>query len=132
MKTEDLKLTDEIFLSKKCAWLYYISNLNQSQIAKKIGLIKMRVHKLITFADKHGFGKTFVEGGFDKTFEYEKLLKEKYQIKICELIPNDKDDSSIEMLGAAVALVSMVPGLLFLFAVQKHIVAGLTFGAVKG
>ena len=132
MKTEDLKLTDEIFLSKKCAWLYYISNLNQSQIAKKIGLSKMRVHRLINFADKQGFVKTFVEGGFDKTFKYEKLLKEKYQIKICELIPNDKDDSSIEMLGAAVALVSMVPALLFLFAVQKHIVARLTFGAVKG
>ena len=33
---------------------------------------------------------------------------------------------------AAVALVSMIPALLFLFAVQKHIVAGLTFGAVKG
>ena len=83
MKTEDLKLTDEIFLSKKCAWLYYISKLNQSQIAKKIGLSKMRVHRLITFADKQGFVKTFVEGGFDKKFKYEKLLKEKYQIKIC-------------------------------------------------
>ena len=101
MKIEDLKLTDEIFLSKKCAWLYYISNLNQSQIAKKIGLSKMRVHRLITFADKNGFVKTFVEGGFDKTLKYEKLLKEKYQIDICELIPNDKDDGSIEMLGAA-------------------------------
>ena len=33
---------------------------------------------------------------------------------------------------AAVALVSMLPALLFLFLVQRHIVAGLTFGAVKG
>ena len=34
-------------------------------------------------------------------------------------------------VGAA-AVVAMLPALLFLFAVQKHIVAGLTFGAVKG
>ena len=33
---------------------------------------------------------------------------------------------------AAVALVSMIPALLFLFLVQRYIVAGLTFGAVKG
>ena len=33
---------------------------------------------------------------------------------------------------AAVAVVSMIPALLFLMLVQKYIVAGLTFGAVKG
>ena len=33
---------------------------------------------------------------------------------------------------AAVAVVSMIPALLFLVLVQKYIVAGLTFGAVKG
>ena len=33
---------------------------------------------------------------------------------------------------AAVALVSMIPALIFLFLVQRYIVAGLTFGAVKG
>ena len=33
---------------------------------------------------------------------------------------------------AAVAVVSMLPALLFLVLVQKYIVAGLTFGAVKG
>lgn len=32
---------------------------------------------------------------------------------------------------AAVAVVSMLPALLFLVLVQKYIVAGLTFGAVK-
>jgi|TARA_B100001167_G_scaffold73705_1_gene43853 multiple sugar transport system permease protein len=33
---------------------------------------------------------------------------------------------------AAVAVVSMLPALLFLVLVQKYIVAGLTFGAIKG
>ena len=33
---------------------------------------------------------------------------------------------------AAVALVSLAPALLLLTLVQRHIVAGLTFGAVKG
>ena len=33
---------------------------------------------------------------------------------------------------AAVAVVSMLPALIFLALVQKYIVSGLTFGAVKG
>ena len=35
MNIEDPKIVDEKFLSKKCAWLYYVAKLNQNQIAKK-------------------------------------------------------------------------------------------------
>ena len=52
MKSDDPKAFDEIFISKKCAWLYYVGRLNQNQIAKKVGLSKMRVHRLIAFAEK--------------------------------------------------------------------------------
>jgi DNA-binding transcriptional regulator LsrR (DeoR family) len=76
--------------------------LNQNEIAKKIGLSKMRVHRLIAYAEKNGFVKTFVEGGFDQTFKYENALKDKYQLKICEVIPNeDQNSDPAEMLGAA-------------------------------
>ena len=34
----------------------------------------MRVHRLIAFAEKNGFVKTFVEGGFDETSKYENIL----------------------------------------------------------
>jgi DNA-binding transcriptional regulator LsrR (DeoR family) len=102
MKVQDPKLLDEIFLSKKSAWLYYVPRLNQNEIAKKIGLSKMRVHRLIAYAEKNGFVKTFVEGGFDQTFKYENALKDKYQLKICEVIPNeDQNSDPAEMLGAA-------------------------------
>ena len=102
MKVQDPKLLDEIFLSKKSAWLYYVARLNQNEIAKKIGLSKMRVHRLIAYAEKNGFVKTFVEGGFDQTFKYENALKDKYQLKICEVIPNeDQNSDPTEMLGAA-------------------------------
>ena len=102
MNIVDPKIVDEKFLSKKCAWLYYVAKLNQNQIAKKIGLSKMRVHRLIAFAEKNGFVKTFVEGGFDKTTKYEVIIKQKYNLKLCEVIPNDEDNSDpIQMLGAA-------------------------------
>jgi len=102
MNIEDPKIVDEKFLSKKCAWLYYVGNLNQNQIAKKIGLSKMRVHRLIAFAEKNGFVKTFVEGGFDKTTKYEEIIKQKYNLKICEVIPNDEvNGDPLQMLGAA-------------------------------
>jgi DNA-binding transcriptional regulator LsrR (DeoR family) len=35
MVLDDPKALDEIFISKKCAWLYYVGRLNQNQIAKK-------------------------------------------------------------------------------------------------
>jgi len=102
MNIEDPKIVDEKFLSKKCAWLYYVAKLNQNQIASKIGLSKMRVHRLIAFAEKNGFVKTFVEGGFDKTSKYEEIIKQKYNLKICEVIPNDEVNTDpLQMLGAA-------------------------------
>ena len=102
MKSDDPKALDEIFISKKCAWLYYVGRLNQNQIAKKVGLSKMRVHRLIAFAEKKGFVKTFVEGGFDETLKYENILKEKYHLKISEVIPiDDLKNDSIEMIAAA-------------------------------
>jgi len=98
----DPKALDEIFISKKCAWLYYVGRLNQNQIAKKVGLSKMRVHRLIAFAEKNGFVKTFVEGGFDETSKYENILKEKYHLKISEVIPiEDLNNDPSEMIAAA-------------------------------
>lgn len=102
MNSKEPKISDELFLSKKAAWLYYVAKLNQNQIAEKIGLSKMRVHRLIALAEKNGFVKTYVEGDFERTSKYENILKEKYKIKFCEVIPNDlESDNPINMLGAA-------------------------------
>ena len=102
MKSDDTKVLDEALISKKCAWLYYVGKLNQNQIAKKVGLSKMRVHRLIAFAEKKGFVKTFVEGGFDETSKYENILREKYRLKISEVIPiEDANKDPNEMIGAA-------------------------------
>jgi DNA-binding transcriptional regulator LsrR (DeoR family) len=92
MKVEDPKIVDEKFLSKNVLGFTTLLALNQNQIAKKIGLSKMRVHRLIAFAEKNGFVKTFVEGGFDQTFKYENALKDKYQLKICEVIPKRRSE----------------------------------------
>ena len=102
MKKDELKTSDEFYLSKKCAWLYFVGKLNQNQISRQIGISKMRVHRLIAFAEKKGFIKTFVEGGFNESLDKENQLKKKYKLGLCELIPlNDIDDNPIEMIGAA-------------------------------
>ena len=102
MSSKEPKIEDELFLCKKAAWLYYVAKLNQNQIAEKIGLSKMRVHRLIALAEKNGFVKTYVEGDFERTSKYENILKEKYKIKFCEVIPNDlESDNPINMLGSA-------------------------------
>ena len=102
MNSKEPKIDDELFLCKKAAWLYYVAKLNQNQIAEKIGLSKMRIHRLIALAEKNGFVKTYVEGDFERTSKYENILKEKYKIKFCEVIPNDlESDNPINMLGAA-------------------------------
>lgn len=102
MNSKEPKISDELFLSKKAAWLYYVAKLNQNQIAEKIGLSKMRVHRLIALAEKNGFVKTYVEGDFERTSKYENILKEKYHLKISEVIPIEdlKNDPS-EMIAAA-------------------------------
>ena len=106
MKSDDPKAFDEIFISKKCAWLYYVGRLNQNQIAKKVGLSKMRVHRLIAFAEKKGFVKTFVEGGrkskvltleesinsFD--LQHVESMISSYKIKLAKVDSNIKENKS--------------------------------------
>ncbi len=102
MNSKEQKYLDEKYLSKKAAWLYHVAKLNQNQIAENIGLSKMRVHRLIAFAESNGYVKTFVEGNFYETSKYEEILKEKYNINFCEVIPNDFETNNIiNSLGAA-------------------------------
>ena len=77
MINQEPKIIDEKILSKKCAWLYYVAKLNQNQIGQKVGLSKMRVHRLIAYAEKNGYVKTFVEGNFETITQYENILKKK-------------------------------------------------------
>ena len=77
MINQEPKIIDEKILSKKCAWLYYVAKLNQNQIGQKVGLSKMRVHRLIAYAEKNGYVKTFVEGSFETITQYENILKKK-------------------------------------------------------
>ena len=102
MNSKEQKYLDEKYLSKKAAWLYHVAKLNQNQIAENIGLSKMRVHRLIAFAENNGYVKTFVEGNFYEASKYEEILKEKYNINFCEVIPNDFEINNItNSLGAA-------------------------------
>ena len=88
MKSDAPKAFDEIFISKKCAWLYYVGRLNQNQIAKKVGLSKMRVHRLIAFAEKKGFVKITIDRDSQK---------DKFQLSAYALSEDQKSETLIEV-----------------------------------
>ena len=80
-------------LLSKIAYLYYIENLNQSQIAAKLGIYRTSISRMLTEARNAGIVKIEIENFDTNMFKLENYVKEKYSLESLEIIPNEFDDN---------------------------------------
>lgn len=80
-------------LLSKIAYLYYIENLNQSQIAAKLGIYRTSISRMLTEARNAGIVKIEIENFDTNMFKLENYVKEKYSLESLEIIPNEFDDT---------------------------------------
>ena len=64
-------------LLSKIAYLYYIENLNQSQIAAKLGIYRTSISRMLTEARNAGIVKIEIENFDTNMFKLENYVKEK-------------------------------------------------------
>lgn len=75
-------------LITRVAYLYYIKKDNQKTIAKKIGVDRTTVSRMLKRAERAGV-ISFQINGFDtRLFELENVIKNKYHLKTVLLAPN--------------------------------------------
>jgi len=93
----------ETDLAVRAAWLSYVGGYTQEQIAQRLGVSRVKVHRLSSLAQDLGFVKVSIEHELASTAALENQLTELYNLKNCILVPA-MDDSADRYGGTMAAL----------------------------
>ena len=86
MKELDKKSTD----TARAAWLYYIEEFTQSQIADKLGVSRSTVIRLLQRAKESGL-VTISLGVSQETFKLERDLEKRFGLRTVRIVPEAED-----------------------------------------
>ena len=79
-------------LLAKLAYLYYVEDKSQSQIAAETGIYRTTVSRMLAEAKKEGVVKIEIENFDTRLVHLENYIKQKYGLTAIEIIPNLVDD----------------------------------------
>ena len=93
-KNDNLKKHTKEYINR-IAWLYWIQKKSQKEIGEIYKINTVQVHRILNEAEKKGYVRVFVEGSFDICKEYEEKIKNKYNLKHIEVLPQSSDKKAI-------------------------------------
>lgn len=89
-------------MAVRAAWLYYAGGFTQAEVAEKLGIPKLKAHRLITRANQDGLVKVYIDGDVAECIEIEQQLSKRFDLNYCEVVPDfDRDDLPLRALGPA-------------------------------
>lgn len=98
-------MTDsESSLQIRAAWLAYVGGYTQEEIAERLGLSRVKAHRLIAAALESGRVKVFVEGEEAQCLALEDELKARYRLRHCTVVLDSARPGSAESVDELVAL----------------------------
>ncbi|WP_176475906.1 sugar-binding transcriptional regulator [Halomonas salipaludis] len=77
----------EADLALRAAWLSYVGGYTQADIAKRLGVSRMKVHRLVAMAHDMGAVTVFIEGSPEDLIRLEDGLKERSGLETCIVVP---------------------------------------------
>jgi DNA-binding transcriptional regulator LsrR (DeoR family) len=90
-------------LATRAAWHYFLGGNTQAQIAKKLGLTRLRVNRLLAYAREQGLVQITVTGRLSDCIALEQGLIAAYGLKDTVVVPAARDDSQLRAVLAAAA-----------------------------
>ncbi|MEO9826291.1 MAG: sugar-binding transcriptional regulator [Paracoccaceae bacterium] len=78
----------ELSLSTRAAWLHYGGGLSQTDVAKRLGVTKIKAHRLINRANQEGIVKISFDGEIAECAALEMKLSETFGLSYCEVVPD--------------------------------------------
>jgi DNA-binding transcriptional regulator LsrR (DeoR family) len=111
----------ELSLSIRAAWLAYVGGYTQEQVAERLGVSRIKAHRLIASATQSGLVKFFVEGVPAECMALEDQLMRAFALRRCIVVPNTQADPD-DPAGAIPALA---------VAAARHLTRLLEAGDVK-
>ncbi|MFT4725790.1 MAG: DNA-binding transcriptional regulator LsrR (DeoR family) [Granulosicoccus sp.] len=89
-------------MAVRAAWMHYAGGYTQAEVADKLGLSKLKAHRLITRANREGMVKVYIDGDVSECLQLERRLSEQYDLDYCEVVPDfDLDPLPLKALGIA-------------------------------
>jgi DNA-binding transcriptional regulator LsrR (DeoR family) len=125
--------TDKLDQAARIAWLYYVSGKTQQQIATALQISRQTVQRLLGLAIERNLVSVQLPHRISACAELEEVLRRRYELQLCEVVPFDQDD--IESLRAKIAITGARVMEHFLSSEQPIIVAlgtGQTLKSVIG
>lgn len=96
------KHDEELSLATRAAWLHFGGGLSQTDVAKRLGVTKVKAHRLITRANQEGVVKISFEGQIAECAALEMKLSEAFGLSYCEVVPDlEEPGLPVRALGLA-------------------------------
>lgn len=92
-------------LAIRAAWLSYVGGYTQAEIADRLGISRVKVHRLIAAAHEAGAVKVFIEGEPAELIALEDGLARRFGLESCTVVPSvaEEDGKTFANLGTAAA-----------------------------
>lgn len=112
-------------LRTRVAWLYYMENLTQGEIAERLGFTRARVNRTLGEARESGLVRITLNSRFADCVALERRLKDRNLLRDAVVIPTPEDP------GQLIALLGMAAGeyLSGLLASRRILTIGIGWGA---
>lgn len=93
-------------LMAKVAWLYFVGNHTQQEIAHRLKLSRPTVNRMISNATESGFVQVRINHPVRECMDLAEQLSKRYDLSLCEVAPMESKDNSavqrrIAVIGAA-------------------------------
>ncbi|MDR2833639.1 MAG: sugar-binding transcriptional regulator [Streptococcaceae bacterium] len=72
----------------KVAYMYYIEQKSQNEIANETGIYRTTISRMLTQARNEGIVEIKIHGANPEVYELENYLKEKYHLKAIKIVPS--------------------------------------------
>lgn len=86
----------------RAGWLYYVAGNTQDEIARKLGVSRQSVQRLVSLAVSERLVKVRIDHPIGRCMDLRGALLEKYDLQYCDVVPSDPDHPDL-LTGVAIA-----------------------------
>ena len=91
----------------RAGWLYYVAGNTQDEIAKKLGVSRQSAQRLVSLAISERLIKVRLDHPIARCMELAALLRQRYDLRYCEVAPSDPGSTSTTLGIAQIAAAEM-------------------------
>ena len=95
--------SDELSLATRAAWLSYVGNHTQEEIAGRLGVSRIKVNRLIGQAVRAGLVHVFVEGTAAECIALEEAIAARWGLEFCTVAPGGSRTATLPLATLAAA-----------------------------